>query len=102
MQKIIISLFLLLNLLFSCKANEEKNTEYSFLSSTELALKSKGELRLLRNEVYARKGYVFKSDDLQDYFFKQAWYQPEMSNDLIELSTAEKDYVDVIKELEQR
>jgi len=32
---------------------------------------------LLRNEIYARKGYIFKSPDLKDFFDKMKWYNPE-------------------------
>ncbi len=35
------------------------------------------ELRLLRNEVYARHGRMFRADWLQQYFFFQPWYTPD-------------------------
>jgi YARHG domain-containing protein len=35
------------------------------------------ELRLLRNEVYARHGRMFKAEWLQQYFFSQPWYAPD-------------------------
>lgn len=34
------------------------------------------ELRLLRNEVYARRGRRFRTQWLQDYFSGQPWYRP--------------------------
>jgi hypothetical protein len=34
------------------------------------------ELRLLRNEVYARHGRMFRAEWLQQYFFFQPWYNP--------------------------
>jgi hypothetical protein len=34
------------------------------------------DLRVLRNEVYARHGRVFKDPKLQKYFESQAWYKP--------------------------
>jgi hypothetical protein len=34
------------------------------------------DLRVLRNEVYARHGRVFKDADLQKYFEAQPWYKP--------------------------
>jgi len=37
-------------------------------------------LRLLRNEYYARAGYVFHSQDLTDYFSVFDWYTPSTSN----------------------
>ena len=34
------------------------------------------ELRLIRNEVYARHGRVFQAPWLSQYFYNQPWYQP--------------------------
>ncbi|WP_051656449.1 protein kinase domain-containing protein [Butyrivibrio sp. AE3004] len=35
------------------------------------------ELRLARNEIYARHGRTFNSEDLQEYFNSKSWYRPE-------------------------
>ena len=40
----------------------------------ELINFSKDELGYLRNEFYARKGYIFKTDKMKNYFSKQDWY----------------------------
>ena len=46
------------------------------------------DLRVLRNEIYARHGRIFKDLELQKYFAAQAWYKPnpefkdEMLSDL--------------------
>ncbi|HWA35445.1 MAG TPA: YARHG domain-containing protein [Cyclobacteriaceae bacterium] len=37
-------------------------------------------LRQLRNHVFARYGYRFKSEDLKEYFSKFYWYQPRFDN----------------------
>jgi len=37
------------------------------------------DLELMRNEIYARHGWVFNRRDLQDYFSKQPWYSPKGS-----------------------
>ena len=74
-----------------------KLTEY--LTVKERQLKSKPELRILRNEVFARKGYVFKSDDLNTYFTSKSWYKPT-PNKPIELTDEEKAYVNKIKQVE--
>ncbi len=34
------------------------------------------DLRVLRNEIYARRGRIFKDQKLQEYFAAQAWYKP--------------------------
>lgn len=33
------------------------------------------DLYLARNEIYARHGYIFKNQDLQEYFGSKSWYQ---------------------------
>ncbi|HNT97725.1 MAG TPA: YARHG domain-containing protein [Elusimicrobiales bacterium] len=43
---------------------------------TDLSNKTTAELRLLRNEVYARAGYIFKDPELNEYFTRQPWYVP--------------------------
>ncbi|PYS31525.1 MAG: YARHG domain-containing protein, partial [Acidobacteria bacterium] len=35
------------------------------------------ELRLLRNEIYARHGRIFKTTWIQQYFSNQPWYDPK-------------------------
>ena len=42
----------------------------------QLSQLSGAELRLLRNTIYARHGFVFKSADLRAYFTKKKWYIP--------------------------
>jgi hypothetical protein len=34
------------------------------------------DLQILRNEIYARHGRIFKNPELQKYFETQSWYQP--------------------------
>lgn len=46
------------------------------LSPGELGGLSSSELRLARNEIYARKGRFFKSADLTAHFSQYSWYQP--------------------------
>ncbi|MCQ6282894.1 YARHG domain-containing protein [Bacillus sp. EB600] len=49
------------------------------LSEEDIAILTKGQLRLARNEIYARHGYVFKSADLQKYFSSKSWYNADPS-----------------------
>jgi hypothetical protein len=44
------------------------------LSMDELSVLNKDELRIMRNAIYARHGYIFNSTDLKSYFSKQSWY----------------------------
>jgi hypothetical protein len=51
---------------------------------------SRAELRVMRNEIYARHGYVFKSPELQAYFAAQPWYKPIEGAGEAQLSELEK------------
>ena len=63
---------------------------------------SKEKLRLLRNTLYAEKGYIF-TGDLRGYFNSKPWYHGHISNqDSIPLSSEEKVFVDAIKKYENQ
>jgi len=63
---------------------------------------SKDELKIMRNEIFARHGYIFKTDDLKSYFSKQKWYKPERENVDDLLSIIEKKNVATIKSAESK
>lgn len=58
------------------------------------------DLRVLRNEIYARRGRVFKSKDLNDYFKEQTWYKPDANYNDSMLSAVERENLRIIKEAE--
>ena len=60
------------------------------------------ELRLLRNEVYARHGRMFRADWLQQYFFFQPWYTPDENFKDDELSGNDKLNVETIVKYENK
>lgn len=49
------------------------------LTANDLLGKTKWELDVMRNEIYARYGRMFLRKDLQDYFSAQSWYEPKHS-----------------------
>jgi hypothetical protein len=51
------------------------------------------ELEIMRNEIYARHGWVFARKDLRAYFESQPWYQPRGA-------TWEREYVNRAVEAE--
>lgn len=71
------------------------------LSVSEVAGLSKHELYIARNEIYARYGYVFETDYLQNYFNAKSWYYPASSNN-IKLSKTEEYNVALLKKEEGR
>ena len=60
------------------------------------------ELRLLRNEVYARHGRMFRAEWLQQYFFGQPWYAPDENFKDEELSGNDKLNVETIVRYENK
>lgn len=61
----------------------------------------KEELRIMRNEIYARHGYVFSDEKLQDFFQSQPWYQPITDNSKVQLSPLEVFNIQIIKQTEK-
>lgn len=60
------------------------------------------ELRLLRNEVYARHGRMFRAEWLQQHFFMQPWYVPDENFKDETLSGNDKLNVETIVNFENR
>jgi hypothetical protein len=60
------------------------------------------ELRLLRNEVYARHGRQFQATWLQQYFYSQPWYTPDENFKDEELSGFDKQNVETIVAYENK
>ena len=60
------------------------------------------ELRLLRNEVYARHGRMFRAEWLQQYFFFQPWYAPDENFKDEQLSGNDKLNVETVVKLENQ
>lgn len=58
------------------------------------------ELRLLRNEVYARHGRIFRTDWLSQYFFSQPWYDPKEDFKDEEISGNDKTNIETIVKYE--
>jgi len=59
------------------------------------------DLRVLRNEVYARHGRIFKDPELQKYFLAQAWYKPNPDFKDDQLNEIEAANLAKIKEAEE-
>ena len=60
------------------------------------------ELRLLRNEIYARHGRMFRAEWLQQYFYTQPWYNPDENFKDEQISGNDKLNVETIVRYENR
>ena len=56
-------------------------SSYDYLTEEDLAGFSELDCRIARNEIYARYGRLFESDDLQSYFNQKRWYWGEFPPD---------------------
>ncbi len=120
MYKVLWLVFIFL-ILFSCgevtiKQNTNQQTEtknievkkqhqrkyYSKpIDSLEFAKFSLDTLRLKRNEIFARKGLIFKSEDLQKYFAQFDWYAPKYENVNDLLNDTDKSNIQIIQSIER-
>lgn len=75
------------------------NSDWVYLDEEDLIYLSSAELRIARNEIYARHGYVFDSEDLKVYFNQKGWYVPDPDYNGA-LSAVEEYNVELIKSLE--
>jgi YARHG domain len=69
------------------------------LSPADLAGLSVARIRIARNEIYARHGFIFRSPDLEQYFARYQWYRPAVSQ--ISLSPVEQQNVALLQQAER-
>lgn len=72
------------------------------LEADELSGMVKVELRIARNEIYARYGWQFESEELADYFEEKAWYTVGENVDDTVLSEVERANIALIAEMEEK
>ncbi len=72
------------------------------ITEVELHGRSNAELRVMRNEVYARHGRVFSSADLHTYFLQRPWYRQNASYSDGLLTDIDRENIRIIQEFENR
>ena len=82
-----------------------KSNNYDWLltrlaTKNDLKNKSRSELRIMRNWIFARHGYIFKSDDLRSYFNSFSWYNPQFNDVADQLGDIELKNIEIIKKYE--
>lgn len=78
-------------------------SDSEYYSYDEISQLTSETLRLARNEIFARYGYVFQDEGLKEYFENCSWYTPTgMSSEEIEsiLNDYERENLNVIKQCE--
>lgn len=62
-------------------------TDKTYITPDDLDKYTHEDIILIRNEIYARYGYNFQDEKLQDYFNSQSWYTPVPGVDAGSLGT---------------
>jgi curved DNA-binding protein CbpA len=78
-------------------------SESRYIDVNEINHMSKEELCLARNEIYARHGRLYETEDLNQYFSNKSWYHGYLSQEQFDdsvLNEFEKTNLDVIKIIE--
>ena len=90
----------------TCPLNKQFYGKYTYasyrlLETTELQQRKTSELQLIRNEIFARYGYIFKPGSTMDkYFRKQSWYGGSRSDVSAFLTDIEKWNIELIQRIE--
>lgn len=71
-------------------------------TESDLSLLSAKELTYLRNQIYAKHGYVFKSQELNTYFKQFNWYHPDPNVTAAVLNDTEKANAEFIKRYQEQ
>jgi hypothetical protein len=71
------------------------------LAEAELASLSRAELQLMRNEIFARHGLIFRTDAMRSHFARQPWYQPKHDNVDALLTSVERANIGLIRARER-
>lgn len=68
------------------------NSSSSYLSSSDVSALSDNNLTIALNEIYARRGRIFKDSALSSYFNSQAWYTPKYTQAEFDKNVTFNDY----------
>ncbi len=89
--------------LFKNFSGKFPKASYQLLSKTDLTKLTKRELKIMRNEIYARYGYRFREGgEMAAYFEKQEWYKKEYQNVDHFITDLEKLNIALIQEAERK
>lgn len=75
-------------------------TDYRLLCGEDLEDMTEEQLCVARNEILARRGWIFEDGDLQEYFYSKPWYVPAIPGaefDYSSLSETQQTNITLIK-----
>ena len=75
---------------------------YRSLTNSELVKIPSSDLKIMRNEIFARYGYIFdQNGEMDKYFRTQKWYQAKNKSIDKFLTSLEKQNIKMIKTIEE-
>ncbi|WP_299995167.1 YARHG domain-containing protein [uncultured Clostridium sp.] len=77
------------------------DSSYRKVTTDELKYLSNHQLAVARNEIYARNGYIFVSNEWKDFFVNEPWYTP-ISTSVTLNSTEEYNVARILEEEARR
>ncbi|RDY23801.1 YARHG domain-containing protein [Romboutsia maritimum] len=80
-----------------------QDSDKRYLTEGELSKHTKPKLALIRNEIFARHGYIFENEPYKTYFSAKQWYKVDESfkGDSQQLNKYEEKNINLIKKLER-
>ena len=78
------------------------DSDVRYLSRNELSKYTKTQLGYIRNEIFARHGYIFRNKEYSDYFGNKSWYVPDpnCTGTEADLNSVERANVELIQDME--
>jgi hypothetical protein len=84
----------------TCDENRDFSlTSYRIIKKEEITTHTKNQLDIMRNEIFADHGYIFKTQKWKDYFADKPWYIPRYDDVNDKLSVIEKINIQTILEV---
>ncbi len=79
----------------------KKNASTDKITKADVENMKRGDLEVMRNAIYARHGYSFKNRRMRYVFDHVDWYFPVSTDIRAQLTSLEKENIDLIKRYEQ-
>lgn len=107
MKTILLSLVILFGAVFSFAQDTEGPGQFPFTSvrlvtKEDIQDKSASELKIMRNEIFARHGHTFKGADMIAHFTAQPWYKATVADATSRLTETEKKNAEFIRKWEDK
>lgn len=81
------------------KGIAEPENGYNYYISEHLTIE---DLDIMRNEIFAEYGYIFRTEKWKEYFNKKSWYRPQYENIDEFLSPTDKQNIKVILQIKEQ